>query len=95
MRWREQKPIVKLGIVAMALMLGSYAAVALVSVIEGSGAFRVEHSFSGKPSFFLPLLVVPVLVALVGIGAWWVALKIRGRRKKRQPNYSSSGREEA
>ena len=85
----------KLGWVAIALMLGSYVTVALLSVVEGSGALRVEHAFSGKPSFFLPLLVVPVLVALIGIGAWCVALTIRRRRKKRQPNLSSSGREEA
>jgi len=71
-----KRNIVRVGIVLLGVIVVSYFAVALIATFEGDGGFSVAQSFSGRPSFFLPIAAIPLLVAVVGIAIYWVWRKL-------------------
>ena len=82
-----KRNIVRVGIALLGIIVVSYFAVALIATFEGSGGFSVAHSFSGRPSFFLPMAAVPLLVAIVGIAIYWLWRKIGNLPKdESEPN---------
>ena len=82
-----KRKVVLLGIALLGIVVGSYFAVALVATSEGDGGLYVAHSFSGRPSFFLPMAVIPLLVAIFGVAIYWLWRKIGNLPKtESEPN---------
>jgi hypothetical protein len=82
-----KRNIVYVGIALLAIVVGSYFATALIAAFEGSGAFSVAHSVSGRPSFFLPMAVIPLLVAIAGVAIYWLWRKFGNLLKNEsEPN---------
>jgi hypothetical protein len=82
-----KRNIVRAGIALLGIVVVSYFVVALIATFEGSGGFSVAHSFSGRPSFFLPIAAVSLLVAIVGIAIYWLWRKIGNLPKdESEPN---------
>ena len=81
---RSNKTIIRIGWGLLGFILLCYFVVALVATIEGDGGFGVSHSFSGKPSFFIPAAVLPAFFIAFAIGIYWLIKRVKNKRK--QPN---------
>ena len=81
---RSNKIIVKIGWGLLGFIFLCYFAVALIATLEGDGGFGVSHSFSGKPSFFIPAAVLPAFFIAFAIGIYWLIKRVK--RKFKQPN---------
>ena len=81
---RSNKTIAKVGWGLLGFTLLCYFAIALIATLEGDGGFGVAHSFSGKPSFFIPAAVLPGFFIAFAIGIYWLFKRVKNKRK--QPN---------
>lgn len=78
---QRNKTIIKIGWGLLGITLLCYFAVSLIATLEGDGAFGVAHSFSGKPSFFMPSAVLPAFFIAIAIGIYWLLKRVRKNRK--------------
>ncbi|MBU1424712.1 MAG: YpbF family protein [Gammaproteobacteria bacterium] len=81
---RSNKTIAKIGWGLLGFTLLCYFLVALIATLQGDGGFGVSHSFSGKPSFFIPAAVLPAFFIAFAIGIYWLIKRVKNKRK--QPN---------
>jgi len=81
---QRNKTIIKIGWGLLGFILLCYFIVALVATLEGDGGFGVSHSFSGKPSFFIPAAVLPAFFIAFAIGIYWLIKRVKNKHK--QPN---------
>ena len=72
---RTKRILVRVGVVPIAIALIAHAAIVVVSVLEGSSGFIIQYTKNGRPSFFVavayvPVLVIAFVVGIIYLGRW-------------------------
>jgi hypothetical protein len=81
------KWIVRIGFVLTGIVILSWLGVIVVSMIEGTGGLISTHKAAGKPSFFAPAAMLPVLliIGVLGVVAFFKRRSKRGGSRSEKP----------
>jgi uncharacterized membrane protein len=81
--------VVVVGWLLIGLLATCVFAVALIATFEGGGGFGVDSRVTGRLGTFVPIVYVPLLLAVVGVGAYWVWRQLRRRPHEEEPSNST------
>ena len=83
MQANKPKIIVTIGFALVAFAFTCLFTVAIIATLEGQGGFGVDYRINGRPSFFTPVVYVPLLAGIIAAAVVWVVG--RKARKSTEP----------